>query len=64
MSMEEDVRSYMAMHPYATFVYQELSKVFRMRYDSMLTVLRGLQTAGKVTNFKNARGEVRWHIVR
>lgn len=64
MEMEQQVKNYMATYPYATFVYQELCKVFKVRYDSMLVVLRGLQAKGKVANFKNGRGEVRWHIVR
>lgn len=62
--IDDEVKDYMATYPYATFVYQELCKVFRVRYDNMLVVLRRLQTAGKVANFKNGRGEVRWHIVR
>lgn len=64
MNMEQQVKDYMAAYPYATFVYQELCKVFKVRYDYMLVVLRRLQQEKKIANFKNARGEVRWHIMR
>lgn len=60
----EEMLGYMTANKYATFVYQELSRVFHMRYDMTLSILRELQAAKKVANFKNRNGEVRWYALR
>jgi len=63
-TLKDRIANYLRGVPYAAVPYQELSAVFRVSYDRMLSTLRQLAIEGRVQNFKNKRGVVVWHTVR